>query len=177
MRLTQPLCGWRGNNGDDGRAYISSSSGRHRGVGRSQLLSAKSIGFTVSNIQVRYRSAGSSQQSPCPSRANGKSDQRLLPAFHNRHQRVHLNAQEVNAITYSSFESFFLSHRLPYNHSPHYETVALYRRAASLRHMKLILRDVVKAYGGRRALDGLNLAFEDTSRLALIGPSGGEPPR
>ena len=39
--------------------------------------------------------------------------------------------------------------------------------------MKLILRDVVKAYGGRRALDGLNLAFEDTSCLALIGPSGG----
>jgi len=39
--------------------------------------------------------------------------------------------------------------------------------------MKLILRDVVKTYGGLRALDGLNLAFEDTTCLALIGPSGG----
>ncbi len=39
--------------------------------------------------------------------------------------------------------------------------------------MKLILRDVVKTYGGLRALDGLNLAFQDTSCLALIGPSGG----
>ena len=39
--------------------------------------------------------------------------------------------------------------------------------------MKLILRDVVKTYSGLRALDGLNLAFQDTSCLALIGPSGG----
>ncbi len=39
--------------------------------------------------------------------------------------------------------------------------------------MKLILRDVVKTYSGLRALDGLNLALQDTSCLALIGPSGG----
>ena len=39
--------------------------------------------------------------------------------------------------------------------------------------MNLFLRDVVKTYGGLRALDGLNMAFEDTSCLALIGPSGG----
>ena len=39
--------------------------------------------------------------------------------------------------------------------------------------MKLILKDVAKAYGGLRALDGLDLTVEDTSCLALIGPSGG----
>tara|TARA_Y100000814_G_scaffold143318_1_gene104139 strand:+ start:842 stop:1573 length:732 start_codon:yes stop_codon:yes gene_type:complete len=39
--------------------------------------------------------------------------------------------------------------------------------------MKLFLKDVVQSYGGLRALDGLDLAVEDTSCLALIGPSGG----
>ncbi|HCR30131.1 MAG TPA: glutamine ABC transporter ATP-binding protein [Opitutae bacterium] len=39
--------------------------------------------------------------------------------------------------------------------------------------MKLLLRDVVKRYGGLHALDGLTLEIEDTNCLALIGPSGG----
>jgi polar amino acid transport system ATP-binding protein len=39
--------------------------------------------------------------------------------------------------------------------------------------MKLLLQDVVKSYGGIEALAGLNLAIDDTSCLALIGPSGG----
>lgn len=39
--------------------------------------------------------------------------------------------------------------------------------------MKLQLQDVIKSYGGLQALDGLNLVVDDTSCLALIGPSGG----
>lgn len=39
--------------------------------------------------------------------------------------------------------------------------------------MRLEIKGVVKSYGGRRALDGIEAAWQDVHRLVLIGPSGG----
>ncbi len=39
--------------------------------------------------------------------------------------------------------------------------------------MRLEVRELVKTYNGKRALDGINAAWEKAHRLVLIGPSGG----
>ncbi len=78
------------------------------GVGRSQLLSAKAIGF--SEFQTfRYVIAPQALRSSLPAlagqTANLIKDSSLLSVI--AISEFTLNAQEVNANTYSSFESFF----------------------------------------------------------------------
>lgn len=78
------------------------------GVGKSQLLSAKSIGFTEYQT-FRYVIAPQALRSSLPAlagqTANLIKDSSLLSII--AIGEFTLNAQEVNAITYSSFESFF----------------------------------------------------------------------
>lgn len=78
------------------------------GVGRSQLLSAKSIGFTEYQT-FRHVIAPQALRSSLPAlagqTANLIKDSSLLSII--AISEFTLNAQEVNAITYSSFESFF----------------------------------------------------------------------
>ena len=78
------------------------------GVGKSQLLSAKAIGFT-SYQTFRYVIAPQALRSSLPAlagqTANLIKDSSLLSVI--AVSEFTLNAQEVNALTYSSFESFF----------------------------------------------------------------------
>ncbi len=78
------------------------------GVGKSQLLSAKAIGFTEYQT-FRYVIAPQALRSSLPAlagqTANLIKDSSLLSVI--AISEFTLNAQEVNAITYSSFESFF----------------------------------------------------------------------
>ncbi len=78
------------------------------GVGKSQLLSAKAIGFTEYQT-FRYVIAPQALRSSLPAlagqTANIIKDSSLLSVI--AISEFTLNAKEVNAITYSSFESFF----------------------------------------------------------------------
>ncbi len=78
------------------------------GIGRSQLLSAKAIGFTEYQT-FRYVIAPQALRASLPAlagqTANLIKDSSLLSII--AISEFTLNAQEVNAITYSSFESFF----------------------------------------------------------------------
>lgn len=78
------------------------------GIGRSQLLSAKAIGFSEYQV-FRYVIAPQALRSSLPAlagqTANLIKDSSLLSII--AISEFTLNAQEVNAITYSSFESFF----------------------------------------------------------------------
>lgn len=78
------------------------------GVGRSQLLSAKAIGFSEYQT-FRYVIAPQALRSSLPAlagqTANLIKDSSLLSII--AISEFTLNAQEVNAFTYSSFESFF----------------------------------------------------------------------
>jgi len=78
------------------------------GVGKSQLLSAKAIGFSEYQT-FRYVIAPQALRSSLPAlagqTANLIKDSSLLSVI--AISEFTLNAQEVNAITYSSFESFF----------------------------------------------------------------------
>lgn len=78
------------------------------GVGKSQLLSAKAIGFNEYQT-FRYVIAPQALRSSLPAlagqTANLIKDSSLLSVI--AISEFTLNAQEVNAITYSSFESFF----------------------------------------------------------------------
>lgn len=78
------------------------------GVGKSQLLSAKAIGFSQYQT-FRYVIAPQALRSSLPAlagqTANLIKDSSLLSVI--AISEFTLNAQEVNAITYSSFESFF----------------------------------------------------------------------
>lgn len=78
------------------------------GVGKSQLLSAKAIGFSEYQT-FRYVIAPQALRSSLPAlagqTANLIKDSSLLSII--AISEFTLNAQEVNAITYSSFESFF----------------------------------------------------------------------
>ena len=78
------------------------------GIGKSQLLSAKAIGFTEYQT-FRYVITPQALRSSLPAlagqAANLIKDSSLLSII--AISEFTLNAQEVNAITYSSFESFF----------------------------------------------------------------------
>jgi len=78
------------------------------GVGKSQLLSAKAIGFNEYQT-FRYVIAPQALRSSLPAlagqTANLIKDSSLLSVI--AISEFTLNAQEVNALTYSSFESFF----------------------------------------------------------------------
>ncbi len=78
------------------------------GIGKSQLLSAKAIGLTEYQT-FRYVIAPQALRSSLPAlagqTANLIKDSSLLSVI--AISEFTLNAQEVNAITYSSFESFF----------------------------------------------------------------------
>tara|TARA_B100000212_G_scaffold340225_1_gene320305 strand:- start:29274 stop:30068 length:795 start_codon:yes stop_codon:yes gene_type:complete len=78
------------------------------GVGKSQLLSAKAIGFSEYQT-FRYVIVPQALRSSLPAlagqTANLIKDSSLLSVI--AISEFTLNAQEVNAITYSSFESFF----------------------------------------------------------------------
>ena len=78
------------------------------GIGRSQLLSAKAIGFSQYQT-FRYVIAPQALRASLPAlagqTANLIKDSSLLSII--AISEFTLNAQEVNAITYSSFESFF----------------------------------------------------------------------
>ena len=60
---------------------------------------------------------------------------------------------------------------------PHQEAPAFLRSHAKVEGPLLVCKDVAKHFGGFTAVDGVDLAVEDRSLHALIGPNGAGRPR